>query len=65
MWEVKDGEGHVRGKTNDLILAVEMAKYVNEFVIITDGTTEIVGLFGVDEVTDPNYNGWISRKHGV
>jgi hypothetical protein len=44
---------------------MEMAKLVDEFVIITDGTTEIVGHFGVDEVTDPDYNGWISRGKGI
>jgi hypothetical protein len=65
MWLVKDSNGHVRGENKDLIIAMEMAKLVNEFVSITDGTTEIVGRFGVDEVTDPNYNGWISRKNGV
>ena len=65
MWEVKDEEGYVRGKNADLNIAMEMAKLVDEFVTITDGVTEIVGKFGVDGVTDPNYDGWISRKHGV
>lgn len=50
MWLVKDCDGHVRGKSNDLTVAMEMAKYVDEFVTITDGTTEIVGRFGVDSV---------------
>ena len=65
MWEVKDCDGHVRGKSLDLAIAMEMAKLVDEFVTITDGTTEIVGRFGVDEVTDPNYDGWISRGKGI
>ena len=52
MWLVKDEEGHVRGKSSDLTIAMEMAKYVDEFVTITDGTTEIVGRFGVDSVID-------------
>lgn len=52
MWLVKDSEGHVRGKSSDLTIAMEMAKYVDEFVTITDGTTEIVGMFGVDSVVD-------------
>jgi len=52
MWLVKDSEGHVRGKSPDLTIAMEMAKYVDEFVTITDGTTEIVGMFGVDSVRD-------------
>jgi len=52
MWLVKDCDGHVRGKSTDLTIAMEMAKYVDEFVTITDGTTEIVGRFGVDSVVD-------------
>ena len=52
MWLVKDSDGHVRGKSKDLTIAMEMAKLVDEFVIITDGTTEIVGHFGVDSVVD-------------
>ena len=52
MWLVKDVDGHVRGKTKDLTIAMEMAKLVDEFVTITDGTTEIVGHFGVDSVVD-------------
>ena len=52
MWLVKDSDGHVRGKNKDLTIAMEMAKYVDEFVTITDGTTEIVGYFGVDSVVD-------------
>jgi hypothetical protein len=50
MWLVKDSDGHVRGKSKDLNIAMEMAKLVDEFVTITDGTTEIVGMFGVDSV---------------
>ena len=50
MWQVIDDEGFVRGKNNDLGVAMEMAKYIDEFVTITDGTTEIVGKFGVDTV---------------
>ena len=52
MWLVKDSDGHVRGKSKDLTIAMEMAKYVDEFVTITDGTTEIVGMFGVDSIID-------------
>lgn len=52
MWLVKDDEGHVRGKSVDLMVAMEMAKLVDEFCTITDGTTEIVGRFGVDSVAD-------------
>jgi len=32
--------------------AMKFAKSYNKFVIITDGTTEIVGKFGVDAVED-------------
>jgi hypothetical protein len=42
--------------------AINFATAYGEFVTITDGTTEFVGKFGVDEVKDPLYNGWISRK---
>ena len=52
MWLVKDEDGHVRGKSQDLTIAMEMAKLIDEFVTITDGNTEIVGKFGVDSVAD-------------
>ena len=39
------------------------AKNYGKFVTITDGVIEFVGKFGVDEVVDPNYDGWISRKN--
>ncbi len=41
---------------------MKFAKDYDKFVTITNGTLEFVGKFGVDEVTDPLYNGWISRK---
>jgi hypothetical protein len=43
--------------------AMAYAKTLDAFVSIIGSEFEIVGKFGVDEVTDPNYNGWISRKH--
>ncbi len=52
MYKVIDEEGHVRGKSKDLTIAMEMAKLIDEFVIITDGTIEIVGKFGVDSIVD-------------
>ena len=52
MWLVKDSDGHVRGKSLDLTIAMEMAKLVDEFVTITDGATEIVGPVGVDSVSN-------------
>ena len=48
---------------DNLNSAMEHAKLINQFVSIKGGEFEIVGIFGVDEVTDSNYNGWISRKH--
>ena len=45
-----------------LVEAMEEAKKINEFVSITNGELQFVGKFGVDEVDDPLYNGWISRK---
>jgi hypothetical protein len=44
-------------------MAMTYAKTLDAFVSITGSEFEIVGKFGVDEVTDPNYDGWISRKH--
>ena len=32
--------------------AMNVAKHMNEFVTITDGITEIVGRFGVDDIKD-------------
>jgi hypothetical protein len=52
MWEVRDRGGLICGKSKDLTLAMEMAKLVDEFVTITDGVTEIVGMFGVDTIAD-------------
>ena len=52
MYKVIDEAGHVRGKSKDLAIAMEMAKLIDEFVTITDGTIEIVGMFGVDSVVD-------------
>ena len=48
-----------------LDLAMSYAKSLGTFVMITGGEFEIVGKFGVDEVKDPNYNGWISRKNNA
>jgi hypothetical protein len=52
MWLVKDDEGFVRGKSEDLSIAMEMAKYVDEFVTITNGDMEFVGRFGVDSIKE-------------
>ena len=49
MWEIKL-DGIVKGKFDTLNDAILRAQYFEEFVIITDGTTEIVGKFGVDEI---------------
>ncbi len=50
---------------DNLDLAMQYAKTLNIFVTIKSKDFEVVGKFGVDEVTDPDYNGWISRKKGV
>ena len=50
---------------DDLNSAMSYAKSLNLFVTIKSNEFEVVGKFGVDEVIDPNYNGWISRKKGV
>ena len=65
MYKVIDKEGNVRGKSKDPNIAMEMAKYVDEFVTISGPDFEVCGKFGVDEVTDPSYDGWISRKQGI
>jgi hypothetical protein len=51
-------------KVLTLAEAMNLAKHMNEFVTIKGTDFEIVGKFGVDEVKDPNYDGWISRKKG-
>jgi hypothetical protein len=51
-------------KVLTLAEAMNLAKHMNEFVTIKGADFEVCGMFGVDEVTDPNYNGWISRKKG-
>lgn len=48
MWTVKTKFKDVKHET--LSGAMMYASVVNEFVTITDGTTEIVGKFGVDTV---------------
>lgn len=50
MYKVIDEQGFVRGHSKDLTIALEMAKYIDEFVTITNGTIEIVGKFGVDSI---------------
>jgi hypothetical protein len=50
MYKVLDEAGHLRGRAKDLYQAIEMAKLIDEFVTITDGSTEICGLFGVASV---------------
>ena len=52
MYKVIDKEGHVRGKSKDLNIAMEMAKYVDEFVTIKGPDFEVCGLFGVDSIKD-------------
>jgi hypothetical protein len=50
MWKVIDNTDSVRGKSNDLNIAMEMAKLVDEHVTITNGEMEFVGRFGVDTI---------------
>ena len=50
MWIVKSKFKDVQHET--LSGAMMYARLVNEFVTITDGTTEIVGKFGVDTVEE-------------
>jgi len=62
MWKIISENKFTLNVSPTLDDAIKFAKGYGTFVTITDGTTEIVGKFGVDEVTDPNYDGWISRK---
>ena len=50
MWIVKTRLKDVKHET--LSGAMMWAKTCDEFVTITDGTTEIVGRFGVNEIVD-------------
>ena len=61
MWKIISGKTTLNSSPT-LEDALNFAKNYGEFVTITDGTIEFIGKFGVDEVKDPNYDGWISRK---
>ena len=49
MWKILHND-FVVGQFDSLTNALEGAKLFDEFVTITDGTTEFVGKFGYDEV---------------
>jgi len=51
MWKIIS-EGMTLNQSPTLNDAMLFAKCYNKFVTITDGTTEIVGKFGVDAVED-------------
>ena len=50
MYKVIDEAGHLRGRAKTLEQAMQMAKLMEEFVTITNGSLEICGVFGVDSV---------------
>ena len=50
MWNIKIENGMILNSSPTLDDAMKFAKGYNKFVTITDGTTEIVGKFGVDAV---------------
>jgi len=52
MWNIKIENGMILNASPTLDDAMKFAKSYNKFVTITDGTTEIVGKFGVDTVED-------------
>lgn len=62
MWNIITKDKFTLNASPTLKDAMNFAKNYGEFVTITDGTIEFVGKFGVDEVKDANYDGWISRK---
>lgn len=53
---------NVTTEFDTLDLAMNHAKTLGVFATIKSDSYEVVGKFGVDEVRDPNYDGWISRK---
>ena len=66
MWKVIH-ENSVLNASPTLGDAIVFAKGYNKFVTITDGTTEIVGAFGVDSVEnkilpDGNSYTWTMRR---
>jgi len=52
MWNIKIENGMILNASPTLDDAMKFAKGYNKFVTITDGTTEIVGKFGVDAVEE-------------
>jgi hypothetical protein len=52
MWNVKIENEMILNASPTLDDAMKFAKGYNKFVTITDGTTEIVGKFGVDAVEE-------------
>jgi hypothetical protein len=65
MYKVISKDGLPLNEFDTLDTAMAFAKMVGEFVSIKSSDFEVCGVFGVDEVTDPNYDGWISRKQGI
>jgi hypothetical protein len=65
MYKVINKDGLPLNEFDTLDTAMSFAKMVGEFVSIKSSDFEVCGVFGVDEVTDPNYDGWISRKQGI
>ena len=52
MWKVYNTDMLVLGVFDTLDSAMEAAKCVNEFVTISNGTMDFVGMFGVDSIKD-------------
>jgi hypothetical protein len=52
MWNIKIENEMILNASPTLDDAMKFAKSYNKFVTITDGTTEIVGKFGVDAVEE-------------
>ena len=65
MYKVISKNGLTLNTCPTLDEAMIFAKSVEMFVTIKSSNFEVCGIFGVDEVTDPNYDGWISRKQGI
>jgi hypothetical protein len=65
MYKIISKQGLALNDVPNLDEALVFAKSLGVFVTIKGPEFEVCGVFGVDEVTDPNYNGWISRKHDI
>lgn len=63
MYSITSKSGVTLCDSASLDEAMTFAKATGMFVTIKGPEFEVCGVFGVDQVTDPDYDGWISRKN--